>query len=343
LNLTFDSKYKGKILFVNQDVVYRAYKNCIYKSVDSGSSWKRVINYSIKDPLKKICYQFQITRRLLRLGVHHFIPDYDYSGLVYDKSFALLKDGVLIESAPLKGSRPLSLEKIGQDFLFGEYRSNPERSDIKIWQFGINKMLKPVFKLAGIRHIHGIYRDPYTNKLWITTGDNDDECAIYCTNDKFDRMVKVYFGSQQARAIKLLFTKEDIYFGSDTPEEVNYLYRMNRKSRTVSQLQKVGSSVFHGCKVGSWLFFSTAIEPSLINKTRMAEVWASPDGTKWRRIFTFKKDVLPMRYFQYGQVFFPNGPSDNSNLWLSPFGTRYDNQSIKVSLDLINEIYWKSL
>src|SRR5690606_9338809 len=122
--------------------------------------------------------------------------------------------------------------------------------------------------------------------------------ALYCTKDNFITVQKMLSGSQQTRTIKLLFTEDFIYFGSDAPEEVNYLYRLNKSSNKVEKLVQVGSSVFHGCKVANWLFFSTAIEPSKVNSTKYAEVWASPDGVEWKCLMRFKKDFLPMRYFQ---------------------------------------------
>src|SRR5699024_2171395 len=149
-----------------------------------------------------------------------------------------------------------------------------------------NRLYKKL-DMTGIRHIHGIYQDPYTERVWITSGDNDDEAALYRTDVKFDHLEKVLFGSQQTRAIRLLFTPQYIYFGSDAPNELNYIYRMHRETKKVDQLMQVGSSVFHGCKVGDWLFFSTAVEPSEINTTKYSEIWASPNGDDWKCILRF--------------------------------------------------------
>lgn len=337
MSLTFNAKYKGKILFVDQNEVYRSTKNSIVKSIDNGTSWNRILRYSVQGFIKKISYQSHLTRRLLRLGVHHYYLGQNNSGVIYDKLTGIIKDGVISQNQPLIGSRPLSLEEINQGFVFGEYRSNPERSEINVWQFGSNKELNSIFKFKGIRHIHGVYRDPYTGQLWVTTGDEDDEAGIYCFDDNLKTVEKIVFGSQQTRTIKLLFTEAYIYYGSDAPHEINFLYRMHRESKKVEKLQQVGSSVFHGCKVGNWLFFSTAIEPSQVNRAKYAEVWASPNGTDWKRICKFKKDILPMRYFQYGQVFFPNGPGDGKHLWVSPFATKCDNTTFRIDLNEVKK------
>lgn len=343
MSLTSKTKFKGKILFVDQNKVYRSTKNSIFKSTDNGTSWNRILRFSVQGFIKKIGYQSHLTRRLLRLGVHHYCPGQNGSGIIYDKSTGIVKGEDLCQVQPLIGSRPLSLEEFNQGFIFGEYRSNPERSEINVWQFGGDKELHSIFKFKGIRHIHGIYKDPYTEQLWITTGDEDDEAAIYCSNDNLETVEKILFGSQQTRTIKLLFTADFIYFGSDAPHEVNYLYRLHRDSKKVEQLQQVGSSVFHACKVGDWLFFSTAIEPSQVNTTKYAEVWASSNGEDWKCIYKFKKDRLPMRYFQYGQVFFPNGSGDDINLWISPFATEYDNTTFKIDLNQVKNRFEQCL
>lgn len=186
--------------------------------------------------------------------------------------------------------------------------------------------------MNNIRHIHGIYQDPYSDLVWISTGDNDDECALFRTDISFEKLDKALSGSQQIRTIKLLFTKDYVYFGSDAPEEVNYIYRLSKETNKVEKLVEVGSTVFHGCKVGNWLFFSTAIEPSKTNLTKEAEVWGSPNGTDWKCLLKFKKDMLPMKGFQYGQIFFPVGKGNEEDLWISPFATKFSNQSFRYKV-----------
>ena len=55
------------------------------------------------------------------------------------------------------------------------------------------------------------------------------------------------------------------------------------------------------------MFFSTMIESSLVNTSREVQIAGSRDGRNWQVLARWKKDSLPMRYFQYGNAFFPNG------------------------------------
>ncbi|MDN5849337.1 MAG: hypothetical protein L0H63_06800, partial [Nitrococcus sp.] len=95
----------------------------------------------------------------------------------------------------------------------------------------------------------------------------------------------------------------------------------------------VGGPVFYGCKVGQHLFFSTVVEQSAVNRSRWAEVWGSAQGGSWRLVRRYRKDLWPLKYFQYGQVLFPSGPGDDKHLWCTPMATKQDQQTLKLRLE----------
>ena len=49
------------------------------------------------------------------------------------------------------------------------------------------------------------------------------------------------------------------------------------------------------------------IEPSAINRERNVCLYGSPDGDRWQQILQGRKDRWPMRFFQYGNAFLPDG------------------------------------
>ncbi len=57
------------------------------------------------------------------------------------------------------------------------------------------------------------------------------------------------------------------------------------------------------------------IEPSAVNTSREVHLAGSRDGTNWQVLARWKKDNLPMRYFQYGNAFLPDG--ENSTRYLA--------------------------
>ena len=219
---------------------------------------------------------------------------------------------------------------------YGEYRSNPERSAVHVWKGDASGLSwKAIWRFDGVRHIHGVYHDPFADSLWVTTGDRDSEAAFWRTDDRFTTLTKVVGGCQRFRAVQLLFTEEYVYFGSDSPVECNHIYRMKRNGEDCQRLAAVGNPVFYGCQIARCLFFSTAVEPSRVNVEPYAEIWGSADGARWRPIRRFRKDRWPMKWFQYGQVHFPAGPGDGQHLWYTPMATEHDHTVWKVPLDVL--------
>lgn len=272
--------------------------------------------------------------RLLRLGVHHLAFSREKAVVIASRASFLIDGDRVVSLGRLHGSRPMALCAAEGEVYYGEYRSNPERSAVSIYGLDFaSRNWKPVWRFEGVRHIHGVFYDDYAKAFWVTTGDRDDEAAIWRSDDHFQTLHKVKGGNQQCRAVQLLFTPEHVYFGSDAPDEPNYIYRMERDGVRVERLAAVGGSVFYGCRVGKSLFFSTAVEPSQVNKTRHVEIWLGQEGQDWQKVATFRKDFWPMKYFQYGQVFFPSGDGDGKNIYCTPFATNRHGKTIAYEVD----------
>ncbi|MDY0402776.1 hypothetical protein [Sulfurovum sp.] len=319
--------FKGKILFVSENEIYISKADKIYKSIDNGKIWELWIALPVSF-FEKIKMRTPLLSRLLRKSIHHLTVLEDMGIIIANKESYIVRNNTISYIEPLHGSRPMVLCKTKeQDVLYGEYRSNPERSEVHVWKFNkLNLTWDIVWSFDNVRHIHGIFYDEYTNSIWITTGDDDKEAGIYVTKNNFKTVEKVVGGSQQFRAVQLLFSENFIYFGSDAPDEKNYIYRMYRDGTNIEKLAEVGSSVFYGTKVNNSYFFSTAIEPSSCNQTKYSEIWRSDDGSNWYIYKKKKKDMWSMKYFQYGQIFFPNGES-NKVIYYSPFATHNSGNS----------------
>lgn len=327
-----DTVIRSRVVYVSTERMLAARGTRILESKDGGAVWKQVavLPVSTRD---KAVMSSRMFSRLLRKGVHHLAMGNTCSLIVANRNIYQMQEGLIRLLGPVHGSRPLSLCSAYGAFYYGEYRSNPERSPVHIWKLKENKIeWEAAWQFSGIRHVHGVFHDPYKNVLWVTTGDLDHEAGIWRTDDDFATLEKIAGGCQRFRAVQLLFTREHVYFGSDTPDEQNHIFRMDREGKNVEKLAAVGSSVFYGCKVGDHLFFSTAVEPSRVNTTWYAEVWGSADGTNWHLVRRFKKDIWPMKYFQYGQVLFPAGPGDGEHLWMTPFAVEWDLMTVRVAL-----------
>ena len=335
LSVLNNKKISGRVLCTHNQTIYCARSHKIFQSTDNGITWKIWIALPVKT-WQKIVMALPLFARLLRQGIHHLTITESEAVIIANKMSYVVDKDIPKKVEPLHGSRPLVLcTTANNDIYYGEYRSNPDRSPVSVWKLNIKNLTwESVWSFKNIRHVHGVFHDPYRDAIWVTTGDTDSEAGIWRTDDNFATLQKIIGGSQQFRSVQLLFTKDYLYFGSDAPDEKNYIYRMDREGQNLEQLVAVDSSVFYGCKVGESLFFSTAIEPSSINTSRKAEVWRSDNGTDWYKFLEFKKDIWSMKYFQYGQILFPSGNNTSTSLYFTPFAAENGGKSFVIDITI---------
>jgi hypothetical protein len=138
---------------------------------------------------------------------------------------------------------------------FGEYFGNPERTKVRIYKYD-NKVMKWdtafEFQPGQIRHIHALQSDPFTSKLWICTGDEDSEAMIGWSDDSYKSINPIGQGSQIWRACQLVFTKEAVYWGTDTgSEDLAGIYRWDRSTKNLTMLQRTNGAVFFGTRLAN--------------------------------------------------------------------------------------------
>lgn len=323
---------QGRVLYVSGSHLYLARGAKLFFSTDGGNSFLPWLTLPVGG-WQRIAMRIPLLARLLRLGVHHLVFSGERGVVVVNKETFLIDGRNVVRLGALHGSRPMALCSAKGGVYYGEYRSNPERSAVHVYGLDLTTCTwQPVWCFEGVRHVHGVYFDPYTDAFWVTTGDADDEAAIWRSDDDFQTLRRVAGGSQQFRAVQLLFTPDYVYFGSDAPDECNHIYRMDRSGRCVENLVAVGGSVFYGCQVDNDLFFSTAVEPSKINQRAFSEVWHSADGANWQKPLELKKDALPMKYFQYGQVLFPLCEGGQESLYCTAFATEFHEKTFVLPL-----------
>lgn len=207
-----------------------------------------------------------------------------------------------------RGSKPLNLcfAPSGSIF-FGEYFQNMEKQAVNIYCSEDDAQTWRViysFKDGNINHIHGLFFDIFTNRIWVATGDRENECVIGYTEDEFKSFVEVFRGGQEYRTCQLFFYKDFIVFGTDTQYEQNVIKKVDRNTLEITELQKVQGSVIKGGQVGDIAYISTTVEPSKVNTDKYAHLWVTKDGIHWEERYKAKKDCLPS-IFQFGTFEFP--------------------------------------
>ncbi|MGO8987119.1 MAG: hypothetical protein ACLPHI_09270 [Terriglobales bacterium] len=209
-----------------------------------------------------------------------------------------------------RGTRPLHVTAVPSGKIYwGEYFDNRERAEVHIYgsgDRGCTWQIAYTFPRGSIRHVHNIVYDRSGDCLWIITGDEGAECKILRADCNLGSVEVVLSGSQQTRAAAAIPTEHGLYFSTDTPSEKNNVYRLDR-SGSIERVGQLSSSSIYGCGVGRAMFFSTMVEPSAENKSREVQIAGSRGGADWQVVARWKKDRWPMRYFQYGNAFLPDG------------------------------------
>ena len=332
--LTPVRKIEGICLWWEAQCLIRAVGRRIDISRDNGQSFSTVAHLDF-GLAKNRLVSTRLTARLLRLNPKHCLR-LNASRFVIvaaGKVYLLDIDNKTADIvSAISGSRPLRMAYDGNYLYYGEYHRNADRLPIRIFRSGDEgRSWQVCHTFHGIRHVHGIYFDQYSQHLWITTGDIGNEAAIWKADVAFSSILPVLIGSQQTRAIDLLFTEQKVYFGTDAPEEQNYLYSMDRDGTALTALGAAPGPVFHALNTGEQQYFSTACEPSENLQLTQATLLSVANGSI-KQIYQLKKDRYSMKYFQYGQLLFPSGPGVPGQLWCSSFACEQDQYSFCFSL-----------
>ena len=220
---------------------------------------------------------------------------------------------------------------------FGEYFMNPERRPVRVWRVSSDLThWQAAHELENIRHVHGVYRDPYDEQVfWVTVGDFKGECYILRTDYRFKSFTRFGDGGQVWRAVNLFFTTEHVCWLTDSNLEPNHVCRMARKNGELEIGQPLDASAWYGCttREGYHLAFTT-IERGPAIQSNESSVLVSDDAFHWEKVFTYKKDFWkPVQVFKYGVISCPSGVMTIGSLYLSGEGlVGLDGISIKARL-----------
>lgn len=207
-----------------------------------------------------------------------------------------------------RGSRPLNIcfAKNGKSY-FGEYFQNVEKESVHIYgsEDGC-KTWKVVytFEAGNINHVHGLFHDPYTERIWIVTGDRENECIIGWTDDGFKSLHEELRGGQEYRSCQMFFYEDFIVYATDSQYIENEIRAINRKTLEITPLQKIQGSAIKGGQMGDVSYLSTTVEPSEVNRDNHSHVWVSRGGREWKEVFMAEKDCWPS-ILQYATMEFP--------------------------------------
>ena len=208
-----------------------------------------------------------------------------------------------------RGSRPLNLTVDNSDrVLFGEYGGNPDRHEIFIFisedggrKFEVGYKFEP----GEIRHVHNILCDPFLGGYWVLVGDYGNEPGIGWMPKDLSKIDWVVRGTQSVRAVGAIVERDYLFYGTDSEIEQNHIVRLDKKTGDLTFLREIEGSSLFASRFGEVKLISTDVEPSNVNRSRNATLYASRDASTWHLVGSYPKDVFQWHLFQYGTVVLP--------------------------------------
>lgn len=267
----------------------------------------------LQDSKNAFFSRFRLLRRLFRAEItnlYHFKDDTwmciaKKAIFKYNAASGLFEKCCSIE----KGSKPMALCQANDGTIYyGEYCYNPARKHMRIMQSKDNGNTWSVaytFEDGAVNHIHGVFNDPWTGRIWVATGDDDCACIFGYTENGFKTFIREYQGSQQYRVCVPMFTEKSIIYATDSQYAQNVIRSIDRKTGEVRDLCKIQGSGIYATQWDNGFAVSTTVEPSKVNLEQNAHLWFSKDGEKWVDVCSFKKDIWKKTYFQFGTLRLP--------------------------------------
>lgn len=326
---------------VKKGICWASRGNTIFVSTDKGKSWNKKgrIPYSISNPsyfnrffvIRKIFGRYGISQmKILNSGtILIFSGPYLWRSTDNGNSFKIVHRRKI---HPLMQSWA---EAHGEIF-YGEYFYDKGRKEINLWKSiddGKNWFIVYTFVAGSVRHIHAVQYDPYSDRIWVTTGDEDRECKIMYSTDRGKTFEIIGQGSQEWRAVSLLFTEDYIYWGMDSPHKQNYIFRWDRRTGTRKVVAEIDGPAYYSTQLedGS-LILATTVEGATGEWDGSAHIWLKEKNNQnWIDLGGWKK-IYGAKMFGILKLAQPN---ESLHIYLTPLNTEghYSIFKLKVKKD----------
>lgn len=209
---------------------------------------------------------------------------------------------------------------VGTDLVVGDYWRNRERVDVRVHRLDVTNGSASsflTFPAGRVRHVHLVQRDPFDGKVWIGTGDEDDQCLLLRLDPADPKLQSVGGGSQKWRTVTLLFTQDAVYWGSDNHTGSNALYRYDRGSGSLEMVGPVIGPVYYAISHGRYRIFGTTVEKSGGEQGGTGRLYAIDETGDLVELYSDEGDGLMGIVLGYATFEFADGPGDGDSFWVT--------------------------
>lgn len=247
---------------------------------------------------------------------------------------------------PLAFTRVKDVKGFDDGVLYGEYFMNPDKAPVHVWHRDEAGEWSRVYTFDGnITHIHNIIPDPRHQCMYILTGDESCESAIWKASDNFKYVEPLVIGSQQNRSCVAFVEDDGIIYATDTPLDNNAIYYVSEGN--VKKVYDMPGPCIYGTSKNGKMYFATSVEPDSTLpawryfmtyklgkgvKNRFVHIVAGNVSDGFYEIVKFKKDLWPMTLFQFGNVQFPYDERLDEICMTATSVRKYDGKSILMKI-----------
>lgn len=315
------------VQLIDDDEIWVSKNYSLYKSRIGEDDFKKVINlpFSLSD---HVLLRSRLFTRALRLGIRSVLKLKSGTFLVNSqkKIYRIEKNGNIVEVLNFKkGLGPLRqgwCEDNDGNCYLGEYFLNNNRENtvnlFKSNDDGLN--WKVIKKFDDIRHIHCVQYDPFSNSIWLGTGDRSHESSISFSEDGGENWSVIGAGDEIFRTVSFIFTKDHVYWGTDSPTKHNFIYRYHRKNSEIERLSQVDGPIHYSAEVSNLKLFATVVEGESEGKTlqldNKAHIWCSSDARNFEDLISWEKDSFPY-ILGFGRIIFPLGMNRTKEVYFT--------------------------
>lgn len=324
----FETVFRGRVLYADGSRVYAGRGLELFLSEDGGRSFSSAgqVNAGLA---ARLLARLELPSRFLRSGFHGLQPLPDGSLLAIVRGAILRRgqDGDAFEQVHevARGTRPLNLCLApGGRVYFGEYFQNRSRNEVHVFgsDDGLSWSVVHSFPPGTVRHVHGVFHDPWRGGEWVLTGDEGPEVGLWLTTDGFRTLEPVVRGVQEGRAVSVIPVPRGLIVPMDSPQVQNHIQLLDVASGHLEPVAELPGSAFHAARAGPVLLVSTTVERSRVNLDPRAALFASLDSEHWRPVARFERDLAFLGdrrgYLQYPTLVLPSGA--NPGPWVFASG-----------------------
>lgn len=294
--------------------------------------------------------RFRLSRRALRLDKCNVMPVFEDSrltavvvirqGRVYHVAYP---SGTITETLHLRQCRNVLHQSIcvsdAGHFYFGEYGSNPSRETVPVYRSidaGRSWHVIYEFPKGSVRHVHGCHWDPIAKRVWVSTGDFENENVMLSADENFSSPDWHGDGGQAWRTCHPFFLPEAVIWAMDSQLETSHLCRFDRTNGRLEKLQPFPGPVWYGkALTDGWFVLATANEIGPGVKDDSSHVFASRDALDWQPVLRVRHDGFPKGYFKFGVIGFADGAQSSREFYLFAEAlSGMDGRAYRCAIDL---------